>query len=328
MKDFFKYCTICIILPIILPIIIASINWVVDYRQFVNFSTPFISKLVKDLESNHLTYHINMPARKINAMRIENNLEGLGINNIIIGSSRVMLVGRETGYNYINLGVSGFTLEDAEHIHQLLKKNEIMIDTLIWGIDPWILNKNHGDDRHLEFNSDYSIAGLRKLFSFEYFWDNITINKYEIWDGDTTAGIKYKDGSIKYGSKYIERWNNADEKILSFTKGSIYHLENFNKIDNRYLLKFDKILTQFQNISNHTILFLMPFHPLVYDKLVKKVPMVLSVENEINMYGKEIEIPIFGSFNPHISHLKYSDFYDAMHLSESGMKKYFKMKVN
>ena len=66
----------------------------------------------------------------------------------------------------------------------------------------------------------------------------------------------------------------------------------------------------------------MPYNPLLYDHFVKKVPIIKSVEIEIYKVFKDKEdITIIGSFNPNLNGLKNSDFYDQMHLSESGINK-------
>ena len=51
--------------------------------------------------------------------------------NLCIGSSTIMLIGRQNNFNFINLGFSGFTLEDMEAIAKLFYNNKVEMDTLI-----------------------------------------------------------------------------------------------------------------------------------------------------------------------------------------------------
>ena len=318
MKYFIKYCFYCLIIPII----ITAINFIIDYRGFVNPDSLFIEKLVNDLEQNNLVYHINVPERRIVKKRIEKTINGL--NNICIGSSTSLLIGKESGFNYINLAVSGCVTEDMSYLYELIKQNDVKIDTLIIGLNPWALNKHHPDSRYRQFEDEISRNDIRQIFSIRYLYDNVKINKYKIWNGDTTEYIKFSDGSIKYNFDLRnKRWKEKDF-ILDYIKGEIYHLNNFIDIDPNYLMYFEKIVNQFKKISNHTILFLSPYHVLIFDELITKAPIIKSVENEIYKIFKDKEdITIIGSFNPNLYGLEYSDFYDGMHLSESGIKKIF-----
>ena len=126
-----------------------TINIVIDYRQFVNPYSSFIERLVNNLKNNNLVYHMNVPERRIVKKRIKTTIKGL--NNICIGSSTSMLIGKENGFNYINLGVSGFVMEDMPYLYELINHNNVKIDTLIIGLDSWILNKHHGNSRYRQF---------------------------------------------------------------------------------------------------------------------------------------------------------------------------------
>ena len=183
MKYFIKYCFNCLIIPII----IVTINVVIDYRQLANPFSSFIEELVNDLEHNNLVYYMNTPERRIVKKRIETSIKGL--NNISIGSSNTMSIGKENGFNYINLGVSGFVMEDMSYLYKLINHNNVIIDTLIIGVDSWFLNKYHGSSAYRQFEDGITKNDLRYLFSIRYLYDNLRINKYEIWNGDTIYTI-------------------------------------------------------------------------------------------------------------------------------------------
>ena len=262
MSSFIKYCFNCLIIPII----IVTINLIIDYRQLINPYSSFIQRMVNNLENNNLVYNMDiLPERRIVKKRIETTVEGL--NNICIGSSTTMLIGKETGFNYINFGVSGMVMEDMSFLYELISHNNITIDTLIIGLNPWFLNKNHGELRYHQFDNSFSKSDLRSLVSLRYLYENIKINKYEIWNGDTTKHILLSDGSIKYSLKYRnKRWENK-EFITNYLEG-IYRYNNFNHIDSNYLINFEKLIYQFNNLSSHTILILTPYHPLIFDDLL------------------------------------------------------------
>ena len=319
MIDFSKYCIYCLILPFI----IVTINLVTDYREFINMNpyNSMIERLVIDLDKNHLVYNVNMPERKIVKKRIEKSIKG--INNIAIGSSNVMLIGKENGFNYLNFGLPGAVIEDIEQINELLNNNKIRIDTLILGIDFFIFNKHHSDKRHYQFSDKFSKHVIKSFFSIRYLYDNLKINKYEIWDGDTTKTVRYKDGSMVWGDEYINRRGGEKKIILDAQIVERFSLYKFNEIDVDYSIRFEKIVNQLTIISNHTILLFHPFHPFIFDELQRKFSTILSVENEINNSFKDNKkITIIGSFNPSLCNLEYSDYYDSIHLNKSGIKKY------
>ena len=130
MLYFIKYCFYCLLIPIIVLVF----NIFIDLREFVNKKSYFVEELVKDLEYNNLVYDINVPERRIVKKRIEKTIKGL--NNIFIGFSTSMLIGKENRFNYLNLGVSGFTLEDMSHLFDLFISNHTIIDTLMIGLNP------------------------------------------------------------------------------------------------------------------------------------------------------------------------------------------------
>ena len=55
----------------LIPLIIMILNFSIDYRQLFSSRSPFIERLVDQLDETNLSYNINMPERKIVKNRIE-----------------------------------------------------------------------------------------------------------------------------------------------------------------------------------------------------------------------------------------------------------------
>ena len=207
-----------------------------------------------------------------------------------------------------------------EAIAKLFYNNKVEIDTLLIGINPWLLNINHGDKRYLQFNDKLYKSELKLLLSFQYVLDNLKINKFEKWSNSLDNQVVFQDGSIQYSRSYTEkRWEQTDFIISSMNK-NIYYLENFDVINTTYFQRFKTTINNFNDLAENVILVLCPYHPLIYDKLIFKVPMVEKAENMIKLNFEENEdFSLIGSFNPNNLNLSFSDFYDELHLSKTGI---------
>ena len=105
---------------LLIPILIIIVNIVVDYRsQERGISEMFL----KDLRKNDsLTLKVNLPERKFIKYRIINGNQSF--SNIVLGSSRSMIIGNQTSNEVLNLSVSGAILKDYIEIFNLIKKKQ------------------------------------------------------------------------------------------------------------------------------------------------------------------------------------------------------------
>jgi hypothetical protein len=136
-----------------------------------------------------------------------------------------------------------------------------------------------------------------------------------------TSNTKIADGSLRYGKSYRNANNETiEKKVKKYLGGAIYGIENFDSLSIRNIKLFNSLITMLQKNEVRISFFIVPYHPLAYEKISKQYHPVLETENFIRKLSEENNIRIMGSFDPKISNLTSSDFYDAMHCKESGLK--------
>lgn len=293
-------------------LILVIVNVWIDSRGILN--ETHINSISRDLNEMDIAIYENIPERMIAKKRIELNKDK-HFNKVVIGSSRILFFGRPIGEKVFNLAVSGGRLEDCISLYELLVKNNISFDTIVVSADPWLLNINSEDDRFEVFENNYFLSTYQDLFSWKYFLDNVQLKEYKRWNGDEEDFVRFSDGTIKYDKKYM----NSNVNVMDYVnKDIIYQLGDFEIIDEGYKLK---ALNFFKELSkNHIVeLILLPYHPKVYPKIVERVNILPQVENMF--YGlKGGNIRVFGSYDPSNYNLVDSNFYDAMHITENGLK--------
>lgn len=107
-------------------------------------------KFVQAFSQKNLVIKHEIPEeRRVVTQNIIKN-KGKHFQNLIIGSSRVMQFGRQTGFkNSLNLGVSGANLYDIKYIYNLTQENSISYDTIIFDFNPWLVTNS--DSRYKQF---------------------------------------------------------------------------------------------------------------------------------------------------------------------------------
>lgn len=292
-----------------LSAIIICINISIDYRSPERGITKSFIQDLKKFDS--LTLKVNLPERLL----VKNIIINGDINNpnLVLGSSRSLLIGKNISTNVFNLSVSGAILKDFTAIFDLLKKYNTKVSTIYLEISPWILNHNVLDQRYKEFKN----SNHKRVLSYNYFFENITFPKYTVVN-NSGSFRKYSDGSINYGYKYS---NDYKEKINAYIKGIVYHLEGFNKIEK---LNFENLLQLIKDIKSAGIELVFvkhPYPPSINKIILKRYPNIVKTDSIINNLSKEFKIKTLGSFYPEEIQIMDSDFYDGMHLNPEGTKK-------
>lgn len=269
-------------------------------------------------------------------------------NFVAIGSSRVMQIRKNTLKQpfFHNYGVSGASLEDyigLTWIHY--KKFEAYPKNIIFGIDPWIFNKNNDQNRYKSIEDDYLTLkniftdkkrvektpyNILKLLSIEYAIKNIislTKDKFYIVNSaDVDAYLREPDGSIYYPFKF--RYPNPDnvkQDAINYAKAKpVYSLREFEHLDNTKL--FESFIKFLISQGTKVYFFLPPYNPYTYNLLIQnpKYYIINKVELYLKDFAKANNIKVIGSYNPNINELKNEDFFDGMHLLENGYMKIFK----
>ncbi len=129
--------------------------------------------------------------------------------------------------------------------------------------------------------------------------------------------IRYSDGSIDYDLTRRSRTiDEVDAIVKSFLAGDIYQMEDYYTLNRQYKTTLTSLLNFLENAGTEIIIYLPPFHPDVYDYLSSNpnYRMVIESEKYFRNIAEEMDIPVYGSFNPQLTHCENSYFLDGMHL--------------
>ncbi|GAP72096.1 hypothetical protein SAMD00024442_24_12 [Candidatus Symbiothrix dinenymphae] len=274
---------------------------------------------------------------------------------IVLGSSRVMLIGQTMTGNerLMNHGVTGAVLEDLMAIYYLYEKKGCnQLHKVLIGLDPWLLNVNHGNTSWTILKNEYNDFAnilLKKgkrfqfgaswgnfykypeLFSFSYLKSSIAyLRKLKkpickpTKEAINEDGTKRIDGSVAYDTTY----RNADlkeinQKARDFNANPIYLIKNFTSLWQDYCLLFSKFIEYLQQKGIEVEFILLPFHPQVYNyfRTDNYYKIVLDVETYFVNYATKHQITVYGSYDPEKYRLGEFDFYDGFHPKEAAIEK-------
>ena len=270
-------------------------------------------------------------------------------SEIVLGSSRVMQIKAEDSsdsHGFINNGVSGASLEDDMAIFHMYEKKGCTIKKLIIGLDPYLLNDNHGQFRwkslkpeynefkkELGLKSDESVPGFSGEMmlkmekygqllsmtyfrtSFQYLIHGISKAYQPVSSIDNDKFTRLEDGTISY-DKGLR--NIAPEKVKNNALRSEelnYSLLNFTNLSEGYKALFSTFIGYLQQKNIDVVFFLAPYHPDLYDYYLKQnyYHIIFDAENFYKKFAKEHKIKVVGSYDPGKYHLDNACFYDAMH---------------
>lgn len=340
----------CIVLLVILGSV-AAISYLVDPTGVFS-ENAYENEIATILLSGHNVGNIeNYDERLLQRDLITRNTEK--IDTIVIGSSRSMEISKASfgdpeimNTTFFNHGVSGCTVEDEIAILELYFEKGTSPKTVIIGVDPWILNSNNGQMSWTTLNSEYKNGTIRiGLNSSQPDSDRNTIsdtanryasllarpivaesikrtlmNKSSYYPTDLTessVAIKLKDGSLSYPVSVRDR---TREEIEFEATGyaaivPLYALGNYNKIDEDASYQFEGMVRYLKHKNISVILFLPPYHPIVYSKIISDPRYVQVTESEryFRDFARSENISLIGSYNPHYLNLTSEDFYDGMH---------------
>ena len=308
MKFFFKQ----LLLLTIIPMIIFSINYSIDYRSD---GSRFVKNFVNDLNlKDSLNVYVNFPERLVVKERISRQNNS---STIVLGSSRSMLIGKPIGLDVSNFGVSGALLKDFKFIYHYLKEKNTIIDTVYIEISPWLLNKNTKESRYKLFKPKTILSKSKSLFSLKYFFNNIKFYKYKV-KVNPKDYIWYKDGTIKYNEEY----RTYDlKKIEKHGDGEVYLLDGFNDLKELDISEFSSFIYEIQNDNIEVVFIKHPYPPLINGNIFSKYPNISKSETLIDSLAFKKNIKVLGSFDPNKVGLENTDYYDGMHLNPNGTKK-------
>jgi hypothetical protein len=273
----------------------------------------------------------------------------------VIGSSTIMQVSslvedqifKGICKSVINLGVSGASLEDHLALSYELLQNGKSPKTIIFGIDPWVINFQK-DLRWGRYKQSYfamkeiierdkeidnserfeAFKYITNLLSLDYFIRSLRLigqDKKAIVEApkfDYRRGIAdpvlLPDGSLIYSEKFVNERNGTDTPI----GGTNYAFEDGSQISEPAFILYGKLLNYLIKEGRKLIIVFPPYQQNVWkssDSVV--VRALIEVEPRIKQLGEELNIPVLGSYNPDYVGCNSDEFYDQMHSKHSCLSK-------
>jgi hypothetical protein len=275
---------------------------------------------------------------------------------VVLGSSRTLNMGSYLFPNrtVVNGSMLASTVREVLAQYAVIHGRKVRADTVIVGIDPWMLNADAYDSRWVavqpEFDSALQLLGIRSwpghgkseenqsrlsaLFSGDYFQQSIKSlgsrekrPKWYVSSAPENEGFtRLPDGSYTYSSYQRTKPQSATDGMAdSYVAGKVYMLNEGAKVDSTHLYAIEHLLQSIRQDGSQPILYLPPYHPIVYAKLSAdpQHAIVSQAEDALRRMAGKIGVPVVGSYNPTAIGLSNADFYDGHHLRESGLAKLF-----
>lgn len=344
-----------------LPIVFAvtATNFIVDPANLTNTDYEFNLAKIVHSGSNALSVKSNFDERVFQKSFI--NMLEIKRNSIVLGSSRSLLINNFdlNSSSFFNHSVSGSSIEDLLAIYYIYYSRSLIPDTVIIGLDPWLLNINNGQSRWKSIGEDYismcsllnlkyvenfkdsknDFTKLSEIFSFRYFQSSIIsiISKgfsaqsnplVTLNSCDDKYTVKLADGSICYDKKYRSKPQAEinSEAFSIVSDKSFYGLNNFRQIDSNICYSLSVFIDNLKSSNTVIVFVLTPYHPITYNILLNstKYKIISDCELWFRNFAKEKNIKILGSYNPVNVGASDKDFYDFMHPREIVYRNIFK----
>ncbi len=277
---------------------------------------------------------------------------------VILGSSRTLNIGSYLfpQSRVVNASMLAANIREVLAAYQIVRSRKMHPDTVVVGIDPWMLNANAYDERWTAIKPQFDSAiaemqirnwpghrdapstqsRLGALFSADYLQQSIRSLqnrsgddiRWYVSDRPLNKGFtRLSDGSYTYSEYERTKGTTAvDERAVRYTNGSVYMLDANATVDPTLAGAVKKLLQTIRQDGSEPILFLPPYHPKVYSALAtdSRYSIVSAAETTMRETAAALGISVTGSYDPKRMGLESGDFYDGHHLTESGLMKVFR----
>jgi hypothetical protein len=334
-----------------LGVLLVGVNYYVDPANL--FSGGAYERGVAELlaRGQHVTNLRNFDERMLQKYSIATLPKRPSV--LVLGSSRAMLIG-ENIYpkgTVHNGAVSGGVVEDMLAVYEMYTARGWHPDTLILGVDPWMLNDNHGQERWKTLASEAmamrrklgaeaagseageglgglvttgsTLAKLGELVSLSYFQTAIKQlrdpSKRPSEYRPTMQAVndeftKHPDNTISYARTFREQ-NSEDAARDYLSKKPVYSLGTFTGLSADARGAIEKLIAHARSQGATVVLFLAPYHPTVWKFLISTPDYQYVAKSEawFRDLATRDQLRLVGSFDPAAFGLNSNDFYDGMH---------------
>lgn len=241
---------------------------------------------------------------------------------IVLGSSRALQINANILNNerFFNHSVSGATLEDFFAVWGMYEEKNSFPNTVILGLDPWILNKNNGQDRwksisaynyvfmdsvkvrkeHNEFfySLNHKIFQIKKMLSivspsyFQTATHYLIKNTSEMNRADKVIGDYYPtrltnlNTDIKLADGTMSPGEGGVSESLKYdaktyiSNDQVYSLGKFYELNRSSQQDFEKFVDHLYKRNINVVFFLTPYHPYVYNYFMNSTKYCMVAESE------------------------------------------------
>ena len=332
------------LLPLL--IFIGWVNWYVDSYALLRVTYDGIAaqmaagKNVEGLEESDYN------DRNLLAARLQGMEEAPQV--MVLGSSRVYtfdhtMFGTDSFYN---AGLSEATVYDLLAVSGILFKQDKLPETVVIGVDAFLFNKSHDNEKWKELESYANYMSLtmegklspelahprkdtgrdwKKTLSLDYFRYNVTLlpegKRFAVSyteDWETDGYLKHSDGSVSY-QRELREVNPADVEEMTrqaMEEHVVYRMTDYEEIDKQHFQYFSWLIEDLQQAGVEVILYLPPYSPMMYNYIESEEAfrIALEVEEKVKNLAAEKGIALYGSYDPAGCGLEMTDLYDVYHV--------------
>lgn len=332
------------LLPLLL--FVGAVNWYVDSYGLLRVTYDDIAaqmaagKNVEGLEESDYN------DRNLLFARISGMAQAPQV--MVLGSSRVYtfdhnMFGTDSFYN---AGLSEATVYDLLAVAGILFAQDKLPETVVIGVDPFLFNTSHDNEKWKELESCADYMGLvidgkaeesapppqkntgrdyRKIFSLDYFRYNVTLlpegKRFAVFytdDWETEKYLKHSDGSVSY-QRELREVDPADVEALtrqSMEEHVVYRMTDYHEIDVEHFKRLSGLIDRFQQAGTEVILYLPPYSPMMYNYIESEEAFRITadVEEKVKALAVDKGAALYGSYDPSGCGLEMTDLYDIYHV--------------
>lgn len=339
--------TVCFVLGV--P---AIINFIVDpagiYRQGRISPEAFAHSLVSSengLFSSDDGFDERLVAKELAGYANNAECAVIGSSHVMqIGSARTPAALLDICGSVLNLAVGGAGLEDHITLAYFAAQGSKRPKKIVLGVDPWTFAFGK-DQRWSSYKDDYfkanvqisgknaasetngldatDMAKLANLINIDYTTRSLqtALREYKSGAPAITAApkldlkiggafpVRLRDGSHVHSAKYIATAAQATVPVGGLSYKTDGTLNQKAAID-----AYRALLLWLQRQGVEPILLMTPYHENVWKAPASETAVALrATEPIVRDLGREMNLEVIGSYDPHVIGCLSSEFYDFMH---------------
>lgn len=281
---------------------------------------------------------------------------------VVLGSSRAMQIRRSAvgGRDLFNASVSEAALQDLEAVAQLYLQLEPPPQQVILSIDPWDLQETDWliGWKTLSTERDRILAHMGRspsghwldrwqallrygqALSPSYFQESSRrLIRALVGDGPARSvyfatdeaeldgvPVKLADGSLVYDAAMRGRSaEEADRLALEYGVKWRDRIDGVSRLDAARQTEFEDFVDHLLARGVQVTIYLGPYHPTTYEYFLRERDLRVGgkVEDYLRSMATDRDIEVLGSYDPGRAGVGPEDFFDALHVRESGVAKIF-----